>query len=73
LTALRRVADYKLDPALDRLLLDLGERKELLGATEKEELMALVDFTQKRSLEKFESELALQRLLAACPELADEP
>ena len=68
-TALRRVASYKLDPALDRRILELGERKELLTAAERSELLAWVAFTQERSLEKLEAERALRRLVALCPEL----
>jgi hypothetical protein len=44
--ALRRVADYRLDPALDQRLRDLGERKEWLSRAEHDELLALVAFTQ---------------------------
>jgi hypothetical protein len=71
--ALRRVAGYALDPALDMHLRELGERKEFLSAGEHEELMALVAFTQQRSIEKLEAELALQHIEAACPELASAP
>ena len=39
-TALRRVAAYKLPPALDRRLLELGERKASLTSDEREELLA---------------------------------
>jgi hypothetical protein len=69
--ALRRIADYTLDPALDRRMLDLGERKEFLSPEEHAELMALVGFAQKRAAEKWEATLALQRLDAAYPDLAD--
>jgi hypothetical protein len=68
--ALRRVVDYRLDPALDQRLRDLGERKEWLSAAEHDELLALVDFSQKRTLEKLEAEAALHDLQAACPELS---
>ena len=71
--ALRRVAGYMLDPVLDQRLRDLGERKEFLSAGEYSELMALVGFTQQRSIEKLEAELALQYIEAACPELASAP
>jgi hypothetical protein len=69
-TALRRIATYVLDPALDQRMLELGENKELLNPSEYKELMALVAFTQKRSLDKHESELALRQLEAVDPELA---
>jgi hypothetical protein len=68
--ALRRVAGYTLPPALDRRILDLGERKDDLTAAERAELLAWVAFTQDRSAEKLEAEVALRRLAAVCPELA---
>ncbi len=71
--ALRRVAGYTLPPPLDRRLLDLGERKEMLTADERAELLAWVAFTQQRSVEKLEAEAALRRLTALCPELVTEP
>lgn len=71
--ALRRIAGYTLDPALDRRLLELGERKDLLGEGERAELMALVAFTQQRTVERLEAELALRQLDSAYPDLASEP
>lgn len=68
--ALRRVASYALPPELDRRALELGERKESLTDDERAELMAWVVFTQQRSAEKLEAEVALRRLTAVCPELA---
>lgn len=59
-------------PALDRRLLDLGERKETLTPDERAELLAWVAFTKERSAEKLAAELALRRLTAACPDLAAE-
>lgn len=73
IAALRRMASYSLDPALDERLRDLGERKEFLAPTEHAELLALVDFTRQRSLEKLEAEATLRRLRAVCPELVDQP
>jgi hypothetical protein len=72
LEALRAVADYKLDPALDQRMLSLGERKESLGSEEHAELMALVTFTQQRTVEKLRAELALRQLLGSFPELRDQ-
>lgn len=69
-TALRRVAGYALDPAVDRRILELGERKEFLTPAEHAELLGWVAFTQQRSVEKLEAELALGRLLAVFPEPA---
>jgi hypothetical protein len=69
--ALRRVANYALPPELDRRVLELGERKDTLTPDERAELMAWVAFTQQRSAEKLEAELALRRLAAVCPDLAN--
>ena len=71
--ALRRVAGYTLPPELDRRLLELGERKESLTPDERAELLAWVAFTQQRSAEKAEAELALRRLMDGFPELATRP
>lgn len=60
--ALRRVAAYTLPPALDRRILDLGERKEELTPDEREELMAWVAFTQERSIERLAAQVALREL-----------
>ena len=71
--ALRRLADYTLPPPLDRRILDLGERKEMLTPDERAELLAWVAFTQQRSVEKLEAQSALRRLTALCPELVTNP
>jgi hypothetical protein len=71
--ALRRIADYFLDPAIDRRLLDLGERKDELDPNEHAELLALVAFSQQRSIDKFEAALAIKRLESAYPELMSDP
>lgn len=67
--ALRRMADYELNPTLSQRMHELGERKEHLSPDEHEELLALVDFTQKRTVEKLEAQRALSRLRAALPDL----
>lgn len=69
----RRVAAYTLPPALDAKLLDLSERKESLTPDERAELLGLVAFTQARSVEIAEAELAIRRLTDAYPELAAQP
>ena len=69
--ALRRIAGYVLDPVLDKRMLELGERKEFLDANEHAELMAFVAFTEQRTQEKLEAEIALRRLESVYPELAD--
>ena len=71
--ALRRVAAYALPPELDRRVLELGERKDTLTANERAELLAWVAFTQERSAEKWQAELALHRLAEGFPELAELP
>ena len=65
--ALQRVANYALPAALDRRLQQLGENKEYLGVAEHEELLALVTFTQERTLEKLQAELALRELQTLLP------
>ena len=72
-TALRRLATYRLPDELDRRILDLSERKEELSADERAELLAWVQFTQQRSIEKFGAEAALQNLTKAFPDLAASP
>jgi len=69
--SLRRTATFELDPSLDRRMQDLGERKEFLGPGEHYELLALVGFAQKRTLEKLEAQVALQRLRELFPEMVD--
>lgn len=71
--ALGRLADYRLPPELDRRILELGERKESLSPDERAELGAWVAFTQQRSIETAEARVALRRLSAVFPELADRP
>jgi predicted house-cleaning noncanonical NTP pyrophosphatase (MazG superfamily) len=65
--ALHRMADYELDPPLQRRLHALGERKEFLTAADHEELLALVDFVHQRTIEKLEAQTALARLRTAIP------
>lgn len=68
-TTLQRVADYKLPAALDRRLLQLSENKEKLTETEREELLALVDFSEDRTVEKLHAKVILQRLAETWPQL----
>ena len=72
-TALRRMAGYTLPSELDQRILDLAERKEALTADERAELLAWVTFTQQRTLEKNEAQLALSQLTNAFPDLASQP
>jgi hypothetical protein len=71
--ALRRIAGYTIDPELDKRMLELGERKEFLDSAEHAELMVLVSFAQKRTLEKLEAEVALKRLESVYPDLGSMP
>ena len=70
--ALRRIADYELEPSLHRRMQALGERKEFLSQGEHEELLALVDFAHKRTIEKLDAQAALDRLRAALPGVLSE-
>jgi hypothetical protein len=67
--SLRRMAEYELDPILSQRMHELGERKEFLSQEEHDELLALVDFSHKRTIEKLEAQSALARLRAALPSL----
>jgi hypothetical protein len=67
------MADYELDPSLQRRLHELGERKEFLSPAEHEELLALVDFVHKRTSEKLEAQTALARLRTAVPDVVPDP
>ncbi len=66
---LRRLAGYTLPAELDRRMTDLAERKEDLDSDERAELLAWVEFTEQRSIEKFGASLALQRLAELFPDL----
>lgn len=69
--ALRRLAEYELEPSINRRMQKLGERKEFLGKEEHAELMALVTFAERRTIEKLEAEVALKRLRELMPELVN--
>src|SRR5258708_4639560 len=68
-TALHRVASYKLPGAMDRRLLWLSENKETLSEAEHEELLALIDFSEDRTVEKLQAKILLKRLAEVCPEI----
>ena len=67
--SLRRIAEYELDDAVNCRMRSLGERKEFLSDEEHGELMSLVDFTERRTREKLDAQLALKRLGEFLPEL----
>ena len=68
-TTLQHVAASKLPPAIDRRLLWLSENKETLNEAEREELLALIDFSEDRTVEKLQARVMLQRLAEAWPQL----
>jgi hypothetical protein len=72
-SALSKIADYELEPFLQKRLQDLEDRTEFLSQSEHDELLALVDFTRKRSIESLEARLALKRLREALPPTAEVP
>ena len=65
--ALRRLADYELDSSLHSRMHALGERKEFLSQAEHEELLALVAFAHRRTIEKLEAHVALDCLQTVLP------
>jgi hypothetical protein len=67
---LRRVSEYRLPPAVDQRLAYLAENKETLTPAEREELLALVEFAEGRTIEKLEATAVLRRLAAEFPRLA---
>jgi hypothetical protein len=67
--SLRRMAEYELDDAVNRRMQQLGERKEFLNEDEHAELLSLVEFSERRTREKLDARLALQRLGELLPEL----
>ncbi len=67
--ALRRLADYELESGIQSRMQELGERKEFLNKAEHDELVSLIEFSEQRTIEKLEAEVALQQLKAAAPEL----
>ena len=67
--ALRRIAKYELDDVLNRRMRQLGERKEFLSEDEHGELISLVEFAERRTREKLDAQLALNRLGQILPGL----
>jgi hypothetical protein len=66
-SSLNKLASYQLESAFQQRLDDLGARKEFLGSVEHDELLALVEFSQRRTIEALEAQLALKRLREAFP------
>ena len=71
--ALSKIANYRLEAPLQRRLDELGERKEFLVPAEHEELLGLVEFSQRRTIESLEARLALNRLRDAFPDAVAVP
>lgn len=71
--ALRRFATDELEPAIQRRMQDLSERKEFLSEAEHDELVSLVEFSERRTLERLEAQAALKQLGEFVPELVDAP
>jgi hypothetical protein len=69
--ALRKVAGYRLPPALDERLLWLSEHKSDLSQAERGELAALVELAEERSVDKLQAQAALQRIGAGWPQLVN--
>jgi hypothetical protein len=63
------MAEYELEPSIAQRLGRLSGRKEFLDREEQEELLALVDFARRRTVEKLEARLALQRLRDVLPDM----
>jgi hypothetical protein len=67
--ALQSISTYELDPVLNRRMRGLGERKDALSKEEYEELLSLISFSEQRTREKLEAQLALRRLRELVPGL----
>ena len=65
---LHRMANYALPERLAQKMLDLGERKESMTPEERGDLMALVELSEQRTIEKLQAEAALRRLAELLPE-----
>lgn len=71
--ALRRMAEYKLEPELDARMRKLGENKDTCSPQERDEYTAWVEFWQNRTLDKLTAINALQGLRAALPDFESLP
>jgi hypothetical protein len=66
---LRDMAAYKFGRAFRKRLRELAENKDSLTKAERVELSYLVDFWQKRTLEKLRAQVALKYLDEILPDL----
>lgn len=69
IATLEQISCYHLPGALNRRLLWLSENKERLTADEREELLALVDFAEDRTVERVKAQATLKRLADLFPQL----
>jgi hypothetical protein len=72
-SALHRLAGYELEPAMARRPEALSDRKEFLTDEEHAELLGLVDFARRRTIEKLEAQIALKQLHQVAPEMVSAP
>ena len=63
------MANYRLPDVVDQRRLWLAENKEQWDDTERQELLALSEFAEQRSLEKVQSQAMVQRLTVVIPDL----
>lgn len=70
IATLEQVAEYRLPPAIDRRLVWLSENKDRLTSEERDELLALVDMADERTIAKVRARATLQRLSRLFPQLA---
>lgn len=68
---LRRISEYRLPLALDQRLLWLSENKESLNETQRDELAALLELADRRSLDKVQAQATLTALAKFYPALAN--
>ena len=68
---LRRVSEYRLPAGIDRRLLELSENNDSLTTGEREELLALVEFAEDRTVEKLEAAATLKLLADEFPNLVN--
>jgi hypothetical protein len=61
-----------LPAAIDRRLLELSENKESLSSADREELVALVELAEDKTVEKLQAAAALRRLTEQYPALGAE-
>lgn len=61
-SVLNRLVEYQLESGMMQRLNELSDRKEFLNSEEHAELMALVDFSEHRTIEGLAAKVALRQL-----------